>query len=139
MNHEIEAAHAHFTRKLELEADAADVYEDLMNGADIVVIDARKPDFYAKGHIPGAINVPHRTMNAETTASLAREKLYITYCDGPGCNASTRAAIHLSSLGFRVKEMPGGIDWWVRVDGYPLAIGDEPGTLRPANAIECAC
>lgn len=138
MNPEIEMTRLHFLRKLELEADASDVYEDLINGVDVVVIDARKPDFYAKGHIPGAINFPHRTMNAVTTASLSKEKLYITYCDGLGCNASTRAAMRLSELGFRVKELPGGIDWWVRVDGYPLAIGDEPGTLRPTS-VDCAC
>lgn len=132
-------AAAHFADKLTLETDAADVYDELRNGKDdIVVIDARTPESYVKGHVPGAINFPHRTMNAETTASLSKEKLYVTYCDGLGCNASTKAALNLARLGFNVKEMPGGIDWWVRVDGYPVVLGDQPGTLR-ANGIQCGC
>jgi hypothetical protein len=32
-------------------------------------------------------------MNAETTAGFDKAKLYITYCDGIGCNASTRGAL----------------------------------------------
>ena len=40
------------------------------------------------------------------------------YCDGIGCNASTKGALNLTRLGFRVKELLGGLDWWKR-DGYP--------------------
>ena len=39
-------------------------------------------------HIPGAINIPHRSMNEATTASVDRMSLVVTYCDGIGCNAS---------------------------------------------------
>ncbi len=133
-------AHRHFLSRLALEADAADVYTDLLNGVeDLVVIDARSAESYAKGHVPGAINVPHRTMSAETTASLSKDKLYVTYCDGLGCNASTKAAVKLTALGFRVKEMIGGIDWWVRMDGYPVVIGEARGSLRKNDAIACGC
>jgi rhodanese-related sulfurtransferase len=104
-----------------------------------VILDARSPESYAKAHVPGSINFPHRTMNAETTASLSRDKIYVTYCDGTGCNASTRAALRLSELGFRAKEMVGGLDWWVRVDGYPVTLGAQQGTLRQNAAITCGC
>ena len=137
---ETSIAHRHFLSRLEFETDASDVYADLLNGVDdFVVIDARSPESYAKGHVPGAINFPHRTMNEETTASLSKEKLYVTYCDGIGCNASTKAAIKLSALGFHVKEMIGGIDWWARVDGYPVVVGESRGTLRVNEAIACGC
>ena len=121
-------------------ADPADLYDDLVAGIDhIVVIDARKPDAYRHAHIPGAINVPHRTMDARTTASLPREKLYVTYCDGIGCNASTKGALKLAQLGFRVKELIGGLDWWKR-DGLPVAHGELPGQLDgAAPTIACAC
>jgi hypothetical protein len=37
----------------------------------------------------------------------------------PGCNGSTKAALRLAALGFQVKEMIGGVEWWER-DGYDL-------------------
>lgn len=140
MQIDTETARRHFAAKLELETDPADVFDDLRNGnEEIVVIDARSAASYEKAHVPGAINFPYRTMNAETTASLSRDKIYVTYCDGTGCNASTRAALRLSELGFRAKEMIGGLDWWVRVDGYPVVIGKHEGTLRETAAIACDC
>lgn len=107
----------HFGQKLAYETDPYDLREDLRKGEKIVVIDARSRQTYEKEHIPGAINLPHREMSEETTKGLRKDLLYVTYCDGIGCNASTRGALNLSRLGFRVKELIGGIEWWKR-DGY---------------------
>ena len=46
------------------------------------------------------------------------ENIIVTYCDGIGCNASTKGALNMTRLGFRVKELMGGLDWWKR-DGHP--------------------
>lgn len=126
--------------KLSFHADAWDVAEDLRAGvAQLVVIDTRSELLYARGHVPGAINFPHRLMTAESTVALDRSKVYVTYCDGIGCNGSTKGAYKLASLGFTVKEMLGGLDFWVR-DGQPLATGSESGAMpADAPAIECAC
>lgn len=119
--------------------DAWDVAEDLRNGVtDIVVIDARNEAAYRDAHIPGAISFPHRTMNADSTQSLDRNKTYVTYCDGIGCNASTKGAYKLASLGFKVKEMLGGLDFWRR-DGNPIATGNEAGSMTASDAIACNC
>jgi rhodanese-related sulfurtransferase len=130
----------HFTSRLEFEADGADLYEDLRNGVQgVLAIDARTPEAYARGHVPGAHNLPHRTITPESTAWIPRDAVLVTYCDGIGCNASTKAAIKLSALGFRVKEMVGGFDWWQR-DGHPVATGDGHGSITPAaGAIQCGC
>ena len=56
-------------------------------------------------------------MDEETTSRLDKNTLYVTYCDGIGCNASTKGALKLARLGFSVKELMGGLDWWIR-DGY---------------------
>jgi rhodanese-related sulfurtransferase len=115
--------------KLRFHTDAWDLSVDLKAGlSDIVVIDARSRAAYAAGHIPGAVNFPHREMNAATTAQLDRSKVYVVYCDGIGCNASTKGAYKLARLGFRVKELLGGIDWWRR-DGHPVAASHESGVL----------
>lgn len=126
--------------KLAFYTDAWDLALDLATGqAPIVVVDARSPEHYAAGHICGAINFPHRTMDAESTAQLDREKIYITYCDGIGCNGSTKAALRLAELGFAVKELIGGLDFWRR-DGHPLTLGSEVGAWPDTTtAPECGC
>jgi len=58
--------------------------------------------------------------------------LAIVYCDGIGCNASTKGAYKLAGLGFRAKELLGGIDWW-RGDGHPVTVSHEPGRLLAAE------
>jgi len=109
-----EARIAHYKAKLAYETDAWDLRQ---MEEDVVIIDARSEAAFAAEHIPGAISFPHRTMTAEGTALLRPDCLYVTYCDGIGCNASTKGALNLSRLGFRVKELIGGLDWWKR-DGY---------------------
>jgi rhodanese-related sulfurtransferase len=116
--------------KLRFHTDSWDLCVDLQAGCPTTaVIDARGRDAYEKGHIPGAISCPHREMTAESTAGLAREKTYVVYCDGIGCNASTKGSYKLARLGFRVKELLGGLDWWRR-DGHPVQSGSEPGDIR---------
>ncbi|WP_442797420.1 rhodanese-like domain-containing protein [Pantoea vagans] len=126
--------------KLAYYTDAWDLAEDLARQApEIVVIDARAPEAYRAGHICGAINFPHRGMDATTTARLDRSKVYVTYCDGIGCNGSTKAAWKLASLGFQVKELIGGLDFWKR-DGHPLTWGDAAGEWPAAAPIaSCGC
>ncbi len=123
-----------YTAKLEYETDSWDLSEALNNGEDIVVIDARSPETYSLEHIPTAINIPHRTMCEETTDNLDKSKLYVTYCDGIGCNASTKGALNMSKLGFKVKELMGGLDWWKR-DGYET--NGEQGV--EGTKINCGC
>ena len=112
----------HYEDKLKYETDSWDLNEALQNREDVVVIDARSAEAFAEEHIPGAISFPHRTMNEDSTVNLDRDALYVTYCDGIGCNASTKGALNMSRLGFRVKELMGGLDWWKR-DGYPTETG----------------
>src|SRR6266478_1691945 len=107
----------HYQNKLNFEIDSWDLNVALQAGEEVVVIDARSPEPYARGHIPGAVNIPHRTMSADTTAHLDKNALVVTYCDGIGCNGSTKGALSMLTLGFRVKEPIGGIDWWKR-DGH---------------------
>jgi rhodanese-related sulfurtransferase len=113
-------AQNHFLSKLSFETDPSDVYHDVTGKiSGIVVIDARTPETYTRGHVPGAINIPHRTIDSTTTASLPRDKVLVTYCDGVFCTASTKAAAKLTALGFKVKEMLDGMEGW-RKEGYPV-------------------
>ena len=123
----------HFRSKLSFETDPSDVYTDLQNGeTGFVVIDARSPESYARGHVPGSINLPYRTINAQTTTGLSKDKVLVTYCAGVFCNASTKAAAKLSALGFRVKEMLDGMEGWKR-EGYLVETGSGPMTVQTAT------
>jgi rhodanese-related sulfurtransferase len=118
--------------KLRFHTDSWDLSVDLRSGhSEIVVIDARSREAYSQAHIPGAVSFPHREMTEESTRRLDRSKVYVVYCDGIGCNASTKGAYNLARLGFRTKELLGGLDWWRR-DGHPIASSDKPGSLRTA-------
>jgi rhodanese-related sulfurtransferase len=113
-----EDAREHFRLKLAFETDPWDVKTDLERGrTDFVVIDVRAREDYEARHIAGAVSLPHRTINAETTAHLPKDKLMVTYCWGPGCNASTKGALRLAALGFRVKELIGGLEYWMKEGG----------------------
>ncbi len=125
---------AHYEYKLQYEIDAADLMYMLGTGRPVVVLDARKPEAFLQEHIPGAINLPHRAMTETSTAHLARDVLYVTYCDGIGCNASTKGALNLVRLGFQVKELMGGLDWFKR-DGYAT----EGESATESNKLTCAC
>ena len=108
----------HYRDKLEFEIDSWDLKVAREAGERITVIDARSPQAFAREHIPGAVNIPHRQMSPATTAAIDRGGLVVTYCDGIGCNASTKGALKMAELGFRTKELIGGLDWWKR-DGHP--------------------
>lgn len=123
-----------YTAKLEFETDSWDLSETIKSGQSVVVIDARNKEAFELEHIPGAVSFPHRTMTAESTAHLDPSKLYVTYCDGIGCNASTKGALKLASFGFRVKELLGGLAWWCR-DGYET----HGKNARVGTQVRCAC
>lgn len=104
----------HYSDKLEFETDCMDTYVAMERGDPIIVIDVRSPESYHKEHIAGAISLHHRLMSAESTQHLDKSKLVVVYCDGIGCNASTSGALKMARLGFQVREMMGGLDWWKR-------------------------
>ncbi|MEK6710535.1 MAG: rhodanese-like domain-containing protein [Nitrospinota bacterium] len=121
----------HYEEKLACETDSWDLKAALEAGERVIVVDARSPEAHAAERIPGALNIPHRAMSPATTARLDRGALVVTYCDGIGCNASTKGALNMARLGFRVKELIGGLDWWKR-DGHPTegakaAVGQAAG------------
>ncbi|CAL74655.1 conserved hypothetical protein; putative Rhodanese-related sulfurtransferase [Bradyrhizobium sp. ORS 278] len=115
---------AHFEAMLAYETDCWDVHQSLRATApDFILVDVRGEPSFAKGHIAGAINIPHRTMTAERMAAYPRDTTFVVYCAGPHCNGANRAAIRLARLGRPVKMMIGGIAGWLD-EGFALTTGD---------------
>jgi rhodanese-related sulfurtransferase len=137
---------AHFSARLAFETDCDDVARALASGEpDFVLVDARGPDAYEAGHLPGAYNLI-RPIGAEDLSGLPDLPL-VVYCWGPGCNGAVKAALQLARLGRSVKEMLGGFEYWVR-EGHPiegrdaeaLAKGvDTVGLVKMRDAVSCLC
>jgi rhodanese-related sulfurtransferase len=113
-----EQALSYFRAKLAFEADPADIARAVAADlSDFTLIDCRPADNYTKTHLPAAINLPWADISTETIADLPGG-LLVTYCWGPSCNAATKGAERLAALGRPVKEMIGGIEYWIR-EGHP--------------------
>lgn len=124
----------YYENKLNFEMDPSDLFHELKNNKDFIVVDTRQIQGFKKEQIPTAINMPHREITRESTAHLDKTKTYVCYCDGIGCNASTKGALKLAKLGFNVKELIGGITWW-KIDGYATkGINPKKGII-----FECLC
>lgn len=108
----------HFAHRLSVETDVADV---AAAPCAALLIDARSPEAYAAGHLPGAINLPHAAIDAGTVAALPDRPL-VTYCWGPACNGAVKAGLRLAEHGRAAKEMLGGFEYWKR-DGHPVERG----------------
>jgi rhodanese-related sulfurtransferase len=117
------AAIAHYSASLAFETDCADVHGAFAanpDAVDFVLLDVRSPALFARGHVPGAVNLPHGKIVASKLAGYPADTLFVTYCAGPHCNGATRGAIRLAQLGRPVKVMIGGVTGWLD-EGFELA------------------
>ena len=69
---------------------------------------------WEQGHLPGAVHLPTAEIAARAAELIRPAAVVVTYCWGPGCNGATRAALAFARLGYQVKEMIGGYEYWVR-------------------------
>jgi len=127
------AAAARYAERLAFETDCWDVHTALSAGpADFVLLDVRSPDLFARGHLPGALCLPHGKITARRLADWPDDVLFVVYCAGPHCNGADRAALRLAQLGRSVKLMIGGITGWLD-EGFALE-GGAPDTMPGQQA-----
>jgi rhodanese-related sulfurtransferase len=117
---------AHFSATLQFETDCWDTQDAIASGnPGFVLLDVRSPEAYAKGHLPGAINLLRGKMTVAKLSAYPADTLFVTYCAGPHCNGATKAAIALAKLGRPVKIMIGGITGWLD-EGFTLVTDVPP-------------
>ncbi|TDC62220.1 rhodanese-like domain-containing protein [Streptomyces hainanensis] len=121
---------AFFAARLAFQADVSDVNASLASGdPGFVLVDSRGDAGWRQGRVPGAVHLPTADIPTRAASLLDPAIPVITYCWGPGCDGATRAALALARLGHRVKEMIGGIEYWIR-EGLPVETAN--GTERRA-------
>lgn len=117
----------HFEARLTFETDCWDVHSTRgLTDRGFELVDVRSPKAFARGHVPGAVNIPRAELRGERLAAYPADRLIVVYCAGPHCNGANKAAAQLARLGRPVKEMIGGIEGW-RDEGFELAVAPETG------------
>ena len=94
-----------------------------MRNDGVVVLDVRPEDEFALGHLPKAVNIPLRELEARLS-QFKRSQEIIAYCRGPYCVLSYEAVAALRRLGFKARRLEDGLPEW-RAAGLPV-IGEAP-------------
>ena len=114
----------HFAALLSLETDCWDVHDALANGpVDFVLLDVRSPELFAAGHVPGAVNLPHRRIVERNLATVpARRRCSSSTAPARTATAPTRPPCAWPRSDRPVKKMIGGIEGW-KDEGFDLEVG----------------
>ncbi|WEH43023.1 rhodanese-like domain-containing protein [Streptomyces sp. AM 2-1-1] len=139
-------AAAYFAASLAFHADVSDVAAALTldGGPGITVLDSRSAASWDQGHIPGAVHLPTALIPEQAARLLDPAVPVVTYCWGPACNGATKAALALAELGYQVKEMLGGFEYWAR-EGFAFETWQggerhDPDPLTaPVGDENCGC
>lgn len=95
--------------------------EDLLQRAReglVTVLDVRPDEEYAAGHLPGAINVPLKELEAHL-AELDPGHEIVAYCRGPHCILAFDAVASLRQRGFNARRLEDGFPEW-QLAGLPI-------------------
>lgn len=79
--------------------------------SDYIILDVRRPDEFATGHIPNAINIPNEGIGTDEISELPdKDQLILVYCRSG--NRSKQASQKLVKLGYSNVVEFGGINDW---------------------------
>ena len=98
--------------------------EELLNDPDagtVTILDVRPEDEFALGHLPGAVNIPLRELEARLSELDPTQEI-VAYCRGPYCVLSYEAVAALRARGFKVRRLEDGLPEW-RAAGLPVVGG----------------
>jgi rhodanese-related sulfurtransferase len=84
-----------------------------------MVIDARDPAQFAKGHIPGAINMDWRQVLAKRS-TIPKNKPVLIYCNTGSLSAQAGFALRVAGWD-NVKILQGGMEEWKAKGGFDAA------------------
>ncbi len=95
--------------------------EDLLSrleGGLVTVLDVRPEDEFARGHLPGALNIPVEELERRL-GEIPPDLEVIAYCRGPYCVLSFEAAAALRARGYLVRRLEDGYPEW-KAAGLPV-------------------
>ncbi|MDD2896060.1 MAG: rhodanese-like domain-containing protein [Aliarcobacter sp.] len=130
------------------ELEFIDYMKKAQTDENIVIIDSRKPGWFARLRIPGAVNVPYTnfdnmndaidmmednmgiTVKADKTLDFSKAKTLVLYCNGYWCGQTPgmvkNAQFALLKIGYpadKIKYYRGGMQAWTSL-GFTV-VGDD--------------
>jgi rhodanese-related sulfurtransferase len=113
--HDPARARAYFEDKLAFTTGPVELNRWIKTGEDnLVVADVRAAEDFAKGHIPGAINVPKEKW--DNLQGLDKNKTNVVYCYTQQCHLAANACARFAGKGYPVMELEGGFEAWKEHD-----------------------
>lgn len=117
------------------ELEVMDFLETAVATGDGLLLDSRLPEFFAKGSIPGAINLPFATLapanpyrddilkalgatRSGTGWDFSQAMRLAMFCNGPWCEQSPKAIRHLLDVGYPAEKLSyyrGGMQAWLQL------------------------
>jgi rhodanese-related sulfurtransferase len=109
--HSPSSAQRYFEDKLAFTTGPVELDRWIKTGEDnLVLVDVRASADFAKGHIPGAINLPKD--NWHEPQGLSKDKTNVVYCYTQQCHLAANACVQFAALGYPVMELDGGFAAW---------------------------
>lgn len=113
---------SYFNERDSLEAVSREELLDRSRAGTVTILDVRPKDEFALGHLPGALNIPLREIDARL-GELDPAQEVVAYCRGPYCVLSYEAVAQLRSRGFKVRRLEDGLPEW-RAAGLSVVTGN---------------
>jgi rhodanese-related sulfurtransferase/DNA-binding transcriptional ArsR family regulator len=112
---------SYFDDRDSLEPVSRDELLQQLQAGTVTILDVRPSDEFALGHLPAAVNIPLRELEARL-AELDPSQEIVAYCRGPYCVLSYEAVAWLRERGFKVRRLEDGLPEW-RAAGLPTETG----------------
>ena len=92
-----------------------DELKALMDQKAVLVIDVRDQESFAKGRIPGAVNVDYTQVLKQAERLTGERRAIVTYCACANEMTAARVSVDLAAKGIPgAKALKGGWDEWVQ-------------------------
>ncbi|WP_294949463.1 metalloregulator ArsR/SmtB family transcription factor [Sulfurivirga sp.] len=109
----------------ELPAIDFDTLRQIAKEDRVLLLDVRPPEEYARGHIPGALNVPPDQIDTFLEHFDPKGKTVVAYCRGPYCTFSHKAVSAMRSKAIQALRLEEGLPEW-RAEGGAIETFSQP-------------
>ena len=128
------SAYEYFAAKQAFSTGPAELKQSQEQNAKFSLIDLRKKEDYAIGHIPGAVNLSEEDW--KSFKGLSKDSNNVLYGYRQECHLAARAGYNFSESGYPIVELEGGYKAWKDNDYAIEGSGSGSGSAGYAGSSE---